>query len=160
MGDHRRFDLFAKKIKASFGTGHVVADVAGGKGYLNLALKENGFTKVVTYDPKSRTRIGKDNHKGACFNENRGFTLLVGMHPDEATDVIIDEATKAHIPFAVCPCCIMPNRFTFWENHTFTNWVKHLRSIAIKRGYEIQDLYLPMTGKNLVLVGKPRRNYS
>jgi len=35
-------------------------------------------------------------------------TLLVGMHPDEATEPIVDYALAKGLPFAILPCCVFP----------------------------------------------------
>ena len=44
MGDPRRFSLFADVIAANFPSNLPVADVAGGKGYLQVALRQRGMT--------------------------------------------------------------------------------------------------------------------
>ena len=36
---------------------------------------------------------------------------LVGLHPDEATEHIVDIALARSKPFAVVPCCVMPHLF-------------------------------------------------
>eukprot|EP01046_Picozoa_sp_COSAG06_P021000 COSAG06_NODE_1561_length_9104_cov_25.044309_1_plen_188_part_00 len=36
---------------------------------------------------------------------------LVGLHPDEATEHIVDLALARSKPFAVVPCCVMPHLF-------------------------------------------------
>ena len=38
-------------------------------------------------------------------------TMLVGMHPDGATDAIIKVATREQKPWAVVPCCVFPTQF-------------------------------------------------
>lgn len=38
-------------------------------------------------------------------------SLVLGMHPDEATDNIVDYAIRERIPFAVVPCCVFPHLF-------------------------------------------------
>lgn len=38
-------------------------------------------------------------------------SILVGMHPDEATEAIVDLAVAARKPFALLPCCVFPSRF-------------------------------------------------
>jgi hypothetical protein len=40
-----------------------------------------------------------------------GSALLVGMHPDEATEPIVDAAIRHGKPFAVLPCCVFPTAF-------------------------------------------------
>jgi hypothetical protein len=37
--------------------------------------------------------------------------LIVGMHPDQATEEIVIQALKADIPFAIVPCCVYPSLF-------------------------------------------------
>ena len=37
--------------------------------------------------------------------------LVVGFHPDQATDSCIDLATELGIPFCVVPCCVFPQEF-------------------------------------------------
>ena len=53
MGDSRRFDRFAAKIKENLNPDWKIADVAGGKGFLRLALAEKGFKDVETWDKMS-----------------------------------------------------------------------------------------------------------
>ncbi|CAE8636777.1 unnamed protein product, partial [Polarella glacialis] len=37
--------------------------------------------------------------------------LILGFHPDQATEACIDLALKLRVPFAVCPCCVFPKEF-------------------------------------------------
>jgi len=37
--------------------------------------------------------------------------LILGFHPDEATEPCIDLALQLRIPFAVCPCCVFARAF-------------------------------------------------
>ena len=41
----------------------------------------------------------------------RAASVVIGMHPDEATEPIVDEALAAGKPFAVVPCCVFPTLF-------------------------------------------------
>lgn len=38
-------------------------------------------------------------------------SLVVGLHPDQATEPILDFAVREKIPFAVAPCCVFPRMF-------------------------------------------------
>ena len=38
-------------------------------------------------------------------------SVVVGMHPDEATEAIVDFARVRGKPFAVVPCCVFPAMF-------------------------------------------------
>jgi hypothetical protein len=37
--------------------------------------------------------------------------LIVGFHPDQATEACMDLAVLLNIPFCVVPCCVFPNEF-------------------------------------------------
>lgn len=37
-----------------------------------------------------------------------GADALVGLHPDQATEAIVDAALLLGLPFAVVPCCVFP----------------------------------------------------
>lgn len=156
MGDSRRFDLFAKLIRKNFSPEFYpkVADIAGGKGYLQSALKDLGYT-VTTFD-KRRKRVLRSQYQYRFFDKNvkEEFNLLVGMHPNEATDVIIVEASKRGIPFVICPCCVKPSAVVYWGKHSYKEWTKHLKKLAKERGYRITEADLPMNGKSLCLIGR------
>mmetsp|Transcript_13255 Transcript_13255/g.15064 ORF Transcript_13255/g.15064 Transcript_13255/m.15064 type:complete len:563 (+) Transcript_13255:62-1750(+) len=39
----------------------------------------------------------------------RSASILVGMHPDEATEAVIDTSLRLGKPFAILPCCVFRN---------------------------------------------------
>lgn len=45
-------------------------------------------------------------------------SVVLGMHPDEATESIVDFAKKFGKPFAVVPCCVFPALFP--DRHELT----------------------------------------
>lgn len=160
MGDSRRFDLFAKVVANNFPPEKFsrVADVAGGAGYLGIALKERGYGKVILFDKrKKHVRAKGIDFRYQYFGPSvkDPFDILVGMHPDEATDVIIVEAARRKIPFAVCPCCVKPTAKPYFGQHTYKLWVEHLKRLAIQLEFKLMETTLPMNGKNIVLVGRP-----
>ena len=78
------------------------------------------------------------------------------MHPDEATEAIVDLALKHRKPFAVVPCC------TFWKSNldradpadgvtTVKSWRQFCDYLAAKAPDLIQRRTLPMRGRNEVL---------
>ena len=159
MGDSRRFDVFASFVATQFPNKNLkIADVAGGKGYLALALREQGYRDITIIDPKRRLKK-KVNHRATFlaipFTEtlDRRFDLVLGMHPDEATDHIIRYSVKHGSPFVVCPCCIKPSAVAYWGSAKFHLWIAHLKRMAV--GFSIREYLLKMSGKNLVLVGEP-----
>ena len=70
------------------------------------------------------------------------------MHPDEATEPIIDAALSSEKPFVVIPCCVFPTDKSVEGTLTFEDWVRRL---VDKRPNEIKQARLPFAGKNLAL---------
>lgn len=75
-------------------------------------------------------------------------TILLGFHPDQATEYIVDIALKFELSFAIVPCCI----FTRENQHrkeitTFDAFVDYLQA----KDPRIQRHYLPLKGRNLCL---------
>ena len=159
MGDARRFALFADVIAANFPDRSVeTADVAAGKGYLRAALYERGFRNVTSWDKRPRQAKPRSGYRYGWFDHRsapRGYRLVVGMHPDEGTDEIIAYAAKHRVPFCVCPCCVKPRASAYWGAKTFAPWVDHLVRFAQDNGMDVSEAGLPMTGRNLVLIGRP-----
>ena len=66
------------------------------------------------------------------------------MHPDEATEPIVDLAIQHSKPFAIVPCCVFPKS---GEYMSFEGWVDYLAA----KSSRIQRRHLNFQGKNLVL---------
>ena len=159
MGDTKRFDAYAKYLSKNFPKQCTVADVAGGKGYLQTALRGIGFENVVTFDKrKGRKDRPKMRYQYRYFGSEvkENFDLLVGLHPDEATDVIITEAWKRKIAFSIVPCCVMPKTRTYWGAHNYSDWIKHLRTMAEGYGFRVSEAMLPISGRNIIITGRPK----
>jgi len=159
MGDVRRFDLMASFVFRNFPKTARIADVAGGKGYLQMALRQRGFQHVHTFDKRKGRRDRPTMRYSYRFFDDRvaePFDLIVGMHPDQATDVIIQEAHKRKVPFVICPCCIMPKAYSFWGQYSYGPWCDHLASKAAELGFRVIQTNLPMTGRSRVIAGWPQ----
>jgi hypothetical protein len=160
MGDRRRFKAFATSIRKNFPPKRFprVADVAGGRAELQMELRRMGYD-AVTYEPRrKRNRNGANVHRRLFSRgERERFDLLVGLHPDEATDVILVEAARRRVPFGICPCCVKPVAIKYNGSHEFQDWVKHLKRQAMMVRFDVTEALLPIEGKNLVLYGRPRR---
>lgn len=146
MADKRRFDLFADYLTRTFEAPSIF-DVAGGMGRLNEALGARG-RHVLTFDCRHK-------HLPVPFAERR-FTLaepcdaqlVVGMHPDGATRIIVEYAALHRIPFAVVPCCSD-------NSMSYKPWMRHLTQLAQESGFaKVEEVLLPMEGRARVLVGR------
>ena len=160
MGDRNRFSAFADLIARNFAADRyrIIADIAGGKGELQCCLRQKGFADVITFDNRNaRRRLKNITYQKKLFNRNieMEFDLLIGLHPDEATDVIISEAAKRKIPFIVCPCCIKPQAFPYHGQANYLAWVKHLQKLAESLNFKVKTTVLPIHGKNIVIIGQP-----
>lgn len=85
------------------------------------------------------------------------------MHPDEATDAIIDVALLYNKPFAIVPCCVFGHTFTERRlpprnegesPRKVTSYEDLIDYLKLKHK-DIQQAFLPFDGKNLVLYYKP-----
>lgn len=154
VGDARRFDQLAQYIRRNFSRDYRIADVAGGKGYLNLALTELGY-QTVTFDKRHhKVRNVQYRHRFFTSTVEEEFHLLVGMHPDEATDVIITEAARRQIPFCLVPCCVKPTAVVYHGNHKYHAWMQHLLRLSRHLGFRTETYQLHMNGKNLAILGR------
>lgn len=161
MGDSRRFDLFADLVAKRFSRakGLRVADVAGGTGGLQVALRARGFGDVVTFD---RCRAS-DRARGVVAYVNgwfdhrleASFDLVVGMHPDEGSDHLVRYALRNRVPFVLCPCCVKPSAVPFAGPRDFRTWARHLGRMASAGGFAVESALLPMRGMSEVLIGVP-----
>ncbi|EEY53595.1 uncharacterized protein PITG_07280 [Phytophthora infestans T30-4] len=158
------------------GTG--VVDVAGGKGDIPIQLWIERGIPTTLIDPRPM-KLGKYNRKLVAKAESTQgrkmnsqllrclddetlklhselFTdssVLVGMHPDEATEAIVDAALTLGKPFAIVPCCVMSRVFPDRQCQdgtpvdTYDTFVRYL----LEKHPSIQREFLPFAGRNQVL---------
>lgn len=148
MADKRRFELFAGLVTTRFPEARRVFDIAGGMGKLNEALTQKGLD-VLTFD--KRWKHADVNYAQRLFTLDEPCTcdVVVGMHPDGATRIIVEYAARHGRPFAIVPCCSdngMP----------YKPWMRHLTELGQQLGLDVAEEQLPMLGRARVLVGRPR----
>jgi hypothetical protein len=119
-----RHKIFAEWLVEKFGTeflssGSGVLDVAGGKGELSHALYDLGVTKSIVLDPDPRCTsnvpyqiikepLGGDGSELTNRHDEvgklvRSCSIIAGMHPDQATEAIVDTSLRLGVPFAILP---------------------------------------------------------
>lgn len=148
MADKRRFDLFAELLRTRFPEAKRVFDVAGGQGKLNDALTRRGC-EVLTFDRRHKHLPVTFAQREFTLDEPCACELVVGMHPDGATRVIIDYAAKHQVPFAIVPCCSD-------NSMPYKPWMRHLAELASAQGLVVTEVELPMEGRARVILGEPR----
>jgi hypothetical protein len=84
----------------------------------------------------------------------RNCSAIVALHPDEATDTIVDLAVRNRIPFVIVPCCVysrlfpkrrMPNSDE--PVHTYSQLLDYLTA----KHKDIRRTILPFEGANVAL---------
>lgn len=163
MGDSRRFHLFSELVTRNLKPSefHRLADVAGGKGVLAKKLRKSGFKEVVTFDKRKLRGKGKKSDLGFrntwfTYEERDSFDAVVAMHPDQGTDHAILYAARRRVPAIVCPCCVLPHAASYKGPKHFDKWIMHLKDLAEGHSLTTQEAQLPMRGRNLVLIMRPR----
>ena len=85
-------------------------------------------------------------------------SAVVGMHPDQATEAIVDFALASGKPFAVVPCCVYSNLFPLRRDQRgrlVTSYRDFVAYLIAKDPERIGVVELPFEGKNKVVYLKP-----
>ncbi len=150
MADKRRFELFADLLVSRFPDARRVFDVAGGMGKLNEALVARGRS-CLTFDRRHKHLPVDYALRDFTLDEPCEAELVVGLHADGATRLIIEYAAKHQVAFAVVPCCSD-------NSMPYNPWMRHLGELAVARGLSVEEATLPMEGRARVLLGAVRRS--
>ncbi len=159
--ERRRFEIVADFVARHFPppATRTVLDVGGSMGILAYHLARRGYVATVI-DPRRKAvkrHFRKLAQKGGFISrlhyERRVLLpsdtadLLVGLHPDEATEALVEQAVRLRAAFVVVPCCVMPRDGV---HRTFEEWCDHLRALAAAT-HSVHTEVLPMNGANLAL---------
>lgn len=155
MGDPRRFDALAELVQRNFPPSRfpAVADVAGGKGHLAGALVGRGYRATIIDSrrqrkhPRGCTRLSGHFLPGMA----RHYDLLIGLHPDGATEALADAARRR--PVVLVPCCLHD-----WSGPERGAIEDRVRARWRRMGVTWTETLLPIRGKGLVLITGARRS--
>lgn len=181
----QRAVIFAKWIVDQLlsGCDHEVCrtlDVAGGKGQLTVELSKHGVLSTVV-DPMIRSKRslkrlhqsrrsfpdginGVPHFLATYFGQDAESTelvdkydCLVGLHPDESTEDILEMALQNHKIVAIVPCCVFPSLF---PNRTLRNGkpvrtYEEFISFLLEKDPRLCMATLPFDGKNQVIYLPP-----
>jgi hypothetical protein len=79
-------------------------------------------------------------------------TIIVGMHPDGATDPIMKVAIREQKPWAIVPCCVFPSQFPHrrkpdgGEVRSYEDYCEYILNIA--PGGKVKEKVLDFEGRN------------
>lgn len=155
MGDKRRFNVLADFLAEHIPPEAKIADVAAGKGHLSLALKERGFSNLVAWEPNPR-RFGQIRGvplrvQPFTMDEAKAFDVIVGMHPDGATEEIVCGTARHEKRMFLVPCCAITSRTVMWTVNNWKGWIDHLLRLCHRNGLNPKRKALPMSGRNVLL---------
>lgn len=164
-----------------------VLDVAGGKGQLSMELSaaagHDVDVRCTVVDPVQRKRPpaaaikqlvkqGKSVPEFVAryfvndgvpslhdFELVRRHTCLVGLHPDQCTEAILDVALQQNKSVAIVPCCVFPSLFpirmlTTMNTNDDGSEQKPVRSyqdfllFLLQKDPRLRQVTLPFEGKN------------
>jgi len=88
--------------------------------------------------------------------------FIVGLHPDECTEDILDAALETNTPAAIIPCCVFASLFPGrkLENGEAVCSYDQFIDYLMKKDDRIKKYSLSFEGKNQVLVFDPSSNNS
>merc|ERR1712176_857264 len=74
---------------------------------------------------------------------------IFGLHPDQATEAIVDCALEYEIPFAIVPCCVYPSLFPDRRLASGQGVVKYkgFLQFLMEKDSRIQTARLPFKGR-------------
>jgi hypothetical protein len=82
-------------------------------------------------------------------------SAIVALHPDEATDAIVDTAVRLRVPFVIVPCCVFNRLFPSRRKPTKpdepVSTYQDLLEYLMAKDESIQKTTLPFEGANTIL---------
>lgn len=87
---------------------------------------------MLTFDKRWKRAEVKYAERLFTLDEPCDCDLLVGMHPDGATRVIVEYAARHGRPFAVVPCCSD-------NGMSYKPWMRHLAQRGGDLGLEVVE---------------------
>ena len=169
-GDRHR--IFCDWVVETFGAEYLsqgtgVVDVAGGRGLVSQSFAAHAI-RSTCIEPVPR-EMDRDNAPtfetlSAFFDEDllsdpihrslfEGASCFVGMHPDQATELLVANAVAQEKPFACVPCCVFRKLFphrrlsTGQGVMTYRGLIRYLAEMHPN----IRQTTLPFDGCNTVL---------
>ena len=112
-------------------------------------------------DADGEIELDQDAVVSALDDVLRRVSIVVAMHPDQATDAAVDFALERNLPFAVVPCCVYAKEFgkrRLADGSRVTTHAHLVDHLVQKAGLtDVRVAELPFPGKNVVVYGTGRR---
>ena len=114
-----------------------------------------------------KKQIIQNPHEGHHYLSH--CSLILGFHPDQATEAIIDYALLYKVPFCIVPCCVFPNEFPnrFFDDKSskeaeeqvfvrdYDTFIKYLKAKDERIRNDVLNIHFTETAKKIVLYMLP-----
>lgn len=120
---------------------------------------ENGNDGKATVD-ENTTRLTEDQRKLRDMLQNRDCSVLVGLHPDQGLDPIVEIGLALQIPWVVVPCCVFPRLFN-QRRLTCGRAVRSYDDLCeylLQRHPAVREVRLPFRGRNRAFSWLPKHS--
>ncbi|GBG32935.1 Zinc finger protein zfs1 [Hondaea fermentalgiana] len=136
-------------------------DIGGGDGddSPNETMSADNVVHCKENLKKSSGDLSAEVFEGpAIVDAIRSCSAVLGMHPDQATEPLVDLALWLDVPFAVVPCCVYSKLFPKRALKDGTPVRSHalLVQYLLEKDSRIRVSTLDFEGKNTVLYFDPR----
>jgi len=176
-----RSKVFAQWIVEQMGIerlrGGSVIDVAGGRGQASIELSIQSQASCTVIDPMQRKRLVSKRDlkrlkkidgpvptfRSEWFSKDSALTdpliqdatLVIGLHPDQCTEDILDVALALNKPVAIVPCCVyasfFPMRTVGKTGAPVNSYGEFCEYLLEKDPARLRMKELPFEGKNRVI---------
>ena len=178
----QRAKVYAEWIVEKFGleflkTGQIL-DIGGGRGDLAFELGTKLGLDCTVVDPRpqkfkrwqlkfirkhpdcKKAKHIQDYFDKEFFDKHlldiKTVRLVVGLHPDEATEPLVDTALEFSLGFCLIPCCVFSQDFPHrrLQNGNSPTSYTDFCDFLVEKSFGIEKELLPFIGKNKVLFKK------
>jgi len=179
VGNSQRASVFSKWIVEKFSLEYlksgVILDIGGGRGDLSFELGTKHQLQCVIVDPRPQKfkrwqlKFLKKNPLNVTAHHIQDYftpeffekhnidiqsvRLVLGLHPDEVTELIVDISLTFKLSFAVIPCCVFSQDFPhrILKNGKTPSSYEDFCQYLCEKDSGITEHLLSFLGKNKVL---------
>ena len=130
--------------------------------YWNDALQRASAAQPLGYrEDDSRTSERQITDPKRALGVILSLRLIIGFHPDHATEACMDLAAVLAIPFCVVPCCVFPSEFPRRQTEDgervrkYEQFVPYLQKKCPSIRVDILNFHETKTARNIVLYTRP-----
>jgi len=113
-----------------------------------------GMAREETSDGDGTTTNATKDASSSSSTSTTPFTCLVGLHPDECTQDILQMALQCNLSVAIVPCCVFPSLFplrTLQSTGQVVQTYDDFLTFLLQQDERLQLATLPFQGKNQVI---------